>query len=418
MKILLLHSLYPPHIGGGAEIVVRQLAEGLHARGHQVVVLATGPEAGLHLEDGDGPMVYRTGLHNLYWHYNERRPSRLLRLGWHWRDRYNPAMREPLRAVIARHRPDVVLCNNLTGWSVAAWDEITAAGLPIVQVLHDLYLLCPKDTMFKKGRSCQTPCFACAALRRRHATASGQVAAVVGVSRFVLERLTRQGYFAGAAQHVVHNCTDLAPVAPPPVPAPRGPLRFGYIGTLSENKGVHWLIEQFQALSIDATLSIAGRGRQEDESALKALADPARVRFVGYQAPKAFLHEIDVLVVPSLWAEPFGLVAIEACSQHVPVIATDMGGLPEIIQDNLNGLLCSPDDPDSLGRAMLRLALDRNLRERLARQARDSVAPFLDTQQMLDQYQSILQAALAGRRVQDDHPYAGYSAARIEPAGD
>lgn len=419
MRILFLHSLYSPHVGGGAEIVVRQLAEGFRNRGCDVAVLVTGPDAGLHEEVLDGVRIYRAGLHNFYWHFTQKRPNPLLRLGWHYRDRYNRGMRRHVREVMARERPDVVLCNNLTGWSISAWDEISAAGVPIVQVLHDLYLLCPKDTMFSKGRSCERQCGLCSALRQHHAAASGQVAAVIGVSRFILDKVTGHGYFSQASRHLVHNSTTA--IDSPPL-APRqnhsGLLRFGYIGTLSENKGVGWLIRQFQALSINATLEIAGRGKLDYEAQLNAMVDPAKVRLVGYQDAEAFMRSIDVLVVPSLWDEPFGLVAVEACARHLPVIATNMGGLPEIIQANLNGLICSPADPDSLGRAMLRLYLDSSLRQRLSQQARASVAPFLNTERMLDQYQSILYATLHGRRAHDEPEFAEHYTRQAESAGD
>lgn len=419
MKILLLHSLYSPHVGGGAETVVRQLAEGLHGRGCDVAVLVTGPDSGLRQEVLAGVRIYRAGLNNLYWHFTQRRPNPLLRLGWHFRDRYNRSMRLHVREVIAREQPDVVLCNNLTGWSISAWDEISAAGVPIVQVLHDLYLLCPKDTMFSKGRSCQRQCGLCSAFRQHHAQASAQVAAVIGVSGFILDRLSSHGYFSQASRHLVHNSTTAAAGTPS---APRqnhsGLLRFGYIGTLSENKGVSWLISQFQALSINATLDVAGRGQLDYEAQLSAMVDPAKVRLVGYQDSETFMRNIDVLLVPSIWDEPFGLVAVEGCARHLPVIATNRGGLPEIIRDNLNGLICSPDDPDSLGRAMLKLYLDSGLRQRLSRQARASVAPFLDTERMLDQYQSILHATLHGRRAHDEPEFADLYPAQAEPAGD
>lgn len=419
MKILILHSLYAPHIGGGAEVVVRQLAEGLQARGHSVVVLATGPEPGLNPEHVGNVLVYRAGLSNLYWHFTQAKPHPLLRLGWHYRDRYNRRMRHYVREVIEHEEPDLVLCNNLVGWSISAWDEIRAAGLPIVQVLHDLYLLCPKDTMFNKGRSCERQCGLCAAFRHRHAPASEQVSAVIGVSRFVLERITAEGFFERASQHVVYNCID-AGASRQAVPRVQhsGLLRFGYIGTLSENKGVSWLIEQFQALSINATLQIAGRGKLDYEAQLMALADPAKVRLVGYQQSERFMRDIDVLVVPSIWAEPFGLVAVEGCAQGLPIIATKMGGLPEIIQDNVNGLLCSPSDPESLGRAMLRLYLDSDLRQRLSAHARDSVSAFLNTERMLDQYETILHTTLHGRRALNEPQRANPRMPQVEPAGD
>ncbi|MBK3757419.1 glycosyltransferase family 4 protein [Stutzerimonas frequens] len=419
MKILLLNAFYPPHVGGGAEVMLRHLAEGLQRRGCEVAVLATGPDAGLHSQTQNQVRVYRAGLANFYWHYTQQRPSRLARLGWHYRDRYNGEMRRHVRDVIQREQPDIVVSNNLTGWSISAWDEISAAGLPIVQVLHDLYLLCPKDTMFNHGRSCQRQCGLCSTFRLGHARASTQVSTVIGVSRFILERITAQGYFSRARQHVVHNCTPAETGMGSRLKSRSGhPLRFGYIGTLSENKGVGWLITQFQRLGIDARLDIAGRGKLDYEARLKAMADPAKVSFLGYCDRDEFMQSIDVLVVPSLWAEPFGLVAVEGCANQLPVIASDMGGLPEIIRDRHNGLLCSPDDPDSLGIAMLWLYIDGTLRQRLASQARASVLPLLDMERMLDRYQSILHETLQGTRIHHEPEPADHPATtRLESVG-
>ncbi|WP_295477331.1 glycosyltransferase family 4 protein [uncultured Pseudomonas sp.] len=399
MKLLFLSSLYAPDIGGGAEIILQRTVEGLRARGHQVVVLATGARAGLHREEVNQVRVYRAGLHNFYWHFSPRRRSRLARLAWHLRDRDNPGMRRPLRRVIELEQPDLVVCHNLTGWSVSAWDEISRCDLPIVQVLHDLYLLCPSSTMFKKGRDCRQPCGLCSRFRQGHAERSMQVDAVVGVSRFMLERLLGQGYFQGAHSQVIYNASPYAPMPEPVGPAgPPAPLRFGYLGTLSEPKGVGWMIEQFKRLPFDASLAIAGRGQEDDERGFRAMAaDDPRIRFVGYQQPRDFYAGIDVALVPSMWNEPFGMVAVEACAHSRPVIASRMGGLTEIIQDSLNGLLCSPDDPDSLGLAMLRLHQQPDLLARLAAQARRSVAGLLDLELMLDSYERVFTHTLQTR---------------------
>ena len=118
MKILFLNAFYAPHIGGGAEVILRHLAEGLQRRGCEVAVLATGPDAGLSMQLQDGVRVYRAGLANHYWHYTQQRPGRLARLGWHYRDRYNADMRQHVREVIQREQPEIVVSNNLTGWSI------------------------------------------------------------------------------------------------------------------------------------------------------------------------------------------------------------------------------------------------------------------------------------------------------------
>ncbi|BAP46159.1 glycosyltransferase family 4 protein [Pseudomonas sp. 21LCFQ02] len=400
MKLLFLSSLYAPDIGGGAEIILQRTVEGLQARGHNVRVLVTGAKAGLYQEEVNQVRVYRAGLRNFYWHFTQRRPGRLARLGWHLRDRYNSGMREHLKRVIKLEQPDLVVCHNLTGWSVSAWDEISHNNLPIVQVLHDLYLLCPSSTMFKQGRDCQQRCGMCVQFRKGHAERSTQVDSVVAVSRFMLDRLRNHGYFKGASCQVIYNASPF----PAPLPAwspsrsAQAPLRFGYLGTLSEPKGVGWLIEQFKRLPFDATLDIAGRGQVADEQRFKAMAgNSERIRFVGYQQPERFYAGIDVAVVPSTWSEPFGMVAVEACAHSRPVIASRMGGLTEIIQDQLNGLLCSPDDPDSLGLAMLKLHQQPQLLARLSAQARSSVAALLDLELMLDSYERLFIQTLQGR---------------------
>ncbi|MFF7706237.1 glycosyltransferase [Pseudomonas sp. NPDC007930] len=413
MKILFLSSLYSPHVGGGAEIVLQRTVEGLKARGDDVVVLATGPQPGLHASEVRGVKVYRAGLLNTYWHYSEQRPGALARLGWHLRDRYNSGMRRFIGEVIARENVQLVVCHNLAGWSVAAWDEINKAQLPVVQVLHDMYLLCPGSNMFRKNSACNTPCTLCRSFRQGHAERSAQVDAVVGVSRFLLDRLRSQNFFRKAQAQVIYNASPMADGAVSGrFGEPRGadrPLRFGYMGTLSEQKGLRWMIEQFRKLSFPATLSIAGRGQLDYEQELKALADAPNIEFVGYQSPESFYRQIDVAIVPSIWHEPFGLVAVEACAHAVPVIASQRGGLPEIIQEEVNGLLCDPSEPQSLGQAMTRLNRDPVLRDRLASQARASVEHFLDQERMLDHYQALFQHVVQNRSPRHDNDIALYS---------
>ncbi|MFR0692206.1 glycosyltransferase family 4 protein [Enterobacterales bacterium AE_CKDN230030158-1A_HGKHYDSX7] len=400
MRVLLLNTLYAPHIGGGAEVMLQHMAEGLGGRGHEVRVLSTGPDAGLQRETVNGVAVLRAGVRNLYWPFDDVSHGPLKRLAWHALDRYNRGMRAVLAQVLEEVEPDLVVCHNLSGWSISAWDAIRAAGLPIVQILHDQYLTCPRGVRFHKGRHCQQQCAPCALLRRSHATASAPVDAVVGVSRYQLNALLDAGYFTGSQTHVVYNGSPMADLPAAPPSAGRRPLRFGFIGALTPNKGVEWLIEQFQERGDDASLLIAGRGDGAYVNQLKSLADPQRVHFVGYRKAAEFFAEIDVAVVPSLAPESFGLVALEACAHHLPVIASRMGGLVEIVQDEVNGLLCSPAEPASLGAAIQRLVRDPALRQRLAARAREVVAPMLSVERMLDEYEAILRHTLLTRGVQ------------------
>lgn len=390
MKILYINSLYSPLIGGGAEISLQLIVEGLQSKGYEVAVLSLMPEDGLKEELVNGVRVYRAGLKNRYWPYSEQRPGKLQRLFWHLKDRYNDAMRPYVQEVLRREQPDLVSCHNLAGWSVAVWDEIHLAGIPVIQVLHDMYLACANSNMFKGDHPCDQQCLRCRLLRSQHAEKSRQVSAVVGISHSILNRFTQLGYFSEAETRVIHNTRHI-PAPPPRNSRKEGEtLKIGYLGTLSKIKGVEWLIEQFQSMDIDATLSIGGSGQADYEQHLRNIARAPSITFLGQVNSNDFYGMIDVLVVPSLWQEPLGMVAIEALAHHIPVIAHKTGGLQESVIDGVNGLYCYSSDPDSLGQALLRMYEDVDLYNRLSAAARNSVAAILSKERMIGEYQAVV----------------------------
>ncbi|SFC75657.1 Glycosyltransferase involved in cell wall bisynthesis [Parapedobacter composti] len=400
MKILYINALYSPHVAGGAEISLKLIVEGMQAKGHDVVVLSLVPEGGLSSDWVDGVKVYRVGLENRYWPFTEQRPDKMSRLAWHLTDRYNAAMGSVVGEVIRLERPTAVSCHNLVGWSIAVWDEVARAGLPMVQVLHDMYLLCANSNMYKGGMPCTRRCFSCRMLRYRHRPSSARVQAVVGISRSILDRFEAYGYFPGVPRHVIHNARAVPEGRPARARNDGDPLTVGYIGTLAPIKGVAWLIDAFKKTGVEGRLRIAGRGKAGDVEHFKALAagDP-RIDFVGYVAPQEFYRDIDVLVVPSLWEEPLGMVAVEGLANHLPVVASHRGGLKESVKDGHNGILCDPDNPDSLGHALAALWKDAALYNRLATAARPSVAEYLSVERMVNAYENVLHTLTAGDAV-------------------
>lgn len=390
MKILYINSLYSPLIEGGAEISLQLIVEGLQSKGYEVAVLSLMPQKGLKEELVNGVKVYRAGLKNRYWPYTKQRPGKLQRLSWHFKDRYNREMKSYVNEVLQLEKPDVVSCHNLAGWSVAVWDEIQRAGIPMIQVLHDMYLACANSNMFKGDHPCDQQCLSCRLLRSQHPEKSRQLSAVVGISHSILNRFTQMGYFQNAEKRVIHNTRQI-PVSPPRKDRQAGePLKVGYLGTLSKIKGLEWLIEQFQSLEIDATLAIGGSGQADYEAHLKSISTKPSISFLGRVDSNDFYKKIDVLVVPSLWQEPLGMVAIEALAHHLPVIAHKVGGLQESVIDDVNGLYCYASEPDSLGAAILKLYEDVDLYNRLSTTARASVTEILSKDRMIGEYQAVI----------------------------
>ncbi|TDP02431.1 glycosyltransferase family 4 protein [Flavobacterium sp. 245] len=392
-RLLFINTLYSPNIGGGAEIILQEQIEGLKAKAYHVAVLVTGPDKGLKIDKVNDVTVYRAGLKNLYWHFTKKKHNKFLRLVWHFKDRYNNKMRTYVNDVIKMEKPDVIICHNLTGWSISVWDEIANAGIPIIQVIHDLYLLCPSSSMFRGGKACQMQCSDCRLFRANHVLKSENINAVIGVSNYILNRFLSAGYFAKAQKHVVYNAREIEDTKSKKERIDnKETLRIGYIGTLSEIKGVEWLINQFQSIDINATLIIAGRGLVEYERHLKEIATNENVSFIGYTSPSDFYSQVDIVVVPSILGEAFGLVAVEAGAYHLPVIASRIGGLPEIVKDGVNGLLCDVNDPDSLGLAILSLYNNLNLYNQLSNNSRASVESMLSKEVMLKEYEEIIKS--------------------------
>jgi glycosyltransferase involved in cell wall biosynthesis len=401
MRVLYVNKLYPPDVGGGAEVTLASIVTGVRARGVEARVVTTGSSSQRQTGLVDGVAVVRLPLHNVYWHNDTRKRARALTLLWHGIDSYNFAMQRALRREIEAFAPDLVSFHNLAGFSASAWAAAADAGVPTVQVLHDYYHLCARSQLHRGADNCDKRCVSCSVLRLGRGHASRKLQAVVGISRAVLDRHLEAGVFMDVAMHtVIHNARALQPSAPH-TPAPRA-TTFGYLGTLGAWKGIEQLLAAFEAVRgepgmAQLRLLIAGRGDDHYEAELKRRYAGPSCEFLGQVKPKQLLSQIDALVVPSLWHEPLGMVSVEALMAGRPVIAAARGGIPETVRDQDNGLLYDPASPGALGACMRRLAQEQGLLPRLAARSVTSVARFTDVQRMLDEYLALYEQLTPSR---------------------
>jgi glycosyltransferase involved in cell wall biosynthesis len=165
-------------------------------------------------------------------------------------------------------------------------------------------------------------------------------------------------------------------------------------------KGVHHLLEAFDAVvrawgtdEVPPTLVYLGDGPQMSE--LRELRDrlPSgdRVILAGYRDDAAALVAgADLCVVPSVWAEAFGLAALEPMASGVPVIASRTGGIPEVVEDGVTGLLVEPGDEEALARALRRLLDDPGERGRMGANGRLRVRTHFSIDGEIDALAGIL----------------------------
>lgn len=361
MKIALVSTLYAPYQYGGAERSTQLLAEGLAQRGHDVCVITLGEKSVQPRGVVNGVRVERVPLENWYWPYSGYYTNKLARAAWYLRDFRNAAMSARVAAILDREHPQLVNTHSLYGFSVDVWREARSRGIPLVHTLRDYYLICAPGTMYRHPENCERVCARClpfAAYRRRESLA---VNAVVGISRFILERHVQKGFFARShTQRVIHNALPALPRRAPKVP--NGPLVYGYIGRIDAEKGIDWLLESFrQRARAGEKLVVAGTGEPGLVASLKARYASSAVSFIGHVDPAVLFEQVDVVVVPSLSHEPFGRAAIEPLSYGIPVIASNRGGLPEVVADGKTGILVDPDEPETLARAMERLSTEPQL---------------------------------------------------------
>ena len=397
MKILLVNTLYYPQEYGGAERMVKRLSDELLRIGHlpEVMCLSPGDDEGS--EVIDGVPVHRVRLRNVYPLFPREKRSRALKPLWHVVDSFNPAMARAINDVVHRVQPQIVHTHNLTGFSPSAWSVFARRGIPIIHTLHDYYLLCPRSTMFQDGRNCASRHLQCAMLSFPRERGSRRVASVVGVSRFVLDRHLAHGVFHSApAQHVIGNpgLRFSGSVMGRP---DRGDhtLRVGYLGRLESAKGIDVLLAATSSLPASGwSLDVAGDGDEAYVAALRSRYASSKILLTGSVDPKEFLPSLDVLVVPSRSHETFGMVIAEANSAGVPVIASRVGGLPEIVNEGKTGFLVPSNSPSRLSELLLRLVAEprivRSMRsacveaagrfapERIAREYVEAYRPLVD----------------------------------------
>lgn len=357
LRLLIVNSLYPPAVSGGAELSVAGLVSQLRELGCDVkVATLAGPSP---VDPDLDPDVLRIPLANIYWPFDRDRPSAPYRLVWHSIDRANPVMARRFETLLRRIAPDIVHTNNLAGFSTAVWRITRDAGIPLVHTLRDRYLLCARSTGFRSGRSCTTPCADCWALRFGFARQSRQVQAVTALSASLLGEHLERGYFQGTLARVIPNAIE-PPERLSALPVTEGgPVRFGFLGRLSPEKGLEVLLNAFRSAiqmnGIRAQLLIGGEGGRVYEQRLRDTFSDELVTFLGWVDPSSFLAKIDVLVVPSLWREPFGRVVIEAWAHGRPVLASSRGALDELLSSG-GGWRFDPDSPTDLRDKLVNIA--------------------------------------------------------------
>jgi len=220
----------------------------------------------------------------------------------------------------------------------------------------------------------------------------------VGVSGYTARSTEALLGLADGSVRVIYNGV---PDPPSTLAPPSGDgLVVGAVGRLSPEKGYHVLLEAMRDVP-DGRLVLVGDGpqRAELEALARDLGLEKRVTFAGWvDPPWAARWAFDVLVLPS-FSEGFGLVVVEAMLANVPVVATAVGAIPEIVAEGETGLLVAPGDPAALAQGIKHVLGDATLRADFARRARANASERFTTAKMAAEFEK-LYAELSAQRCQ------------------
>lgn len=321
-----------------------------------------------------------------------------------------------LRALFQQERFDVAhFQNTFPLISPAAYYAARAEGIPVVQTLRNYRLVCPNAIFFRDGRVCedcmgkavpypgvQHACYrgsrgqsaavaGMLTLHRARGTWKKQVNRYISLTHFARDKFIEAGFDPA---HIVVKPNFLT--ADPGYNPDRGDYAV-FIGRLTYEKGVMTLLKAWEALP-NIPLKIIGDGPIMDEAAETiAHQDLHQVELLGRMPPVEALEVVKgarALVFPSEWYETFGRVAIEAFACGVPVIASRIGAIAEVVDHEQTGYLFNPGDSDDLARQVRALWDDPDRVAQMSSTARQTYEEKYTPASNLAQLEAIYQSVI------------------------
>lgn len=396
MKILLINNFYAPVRRGGAERVVEEQVLTFESGGHEVVMVTIqSPKSKVQSLYAGKTKIYRIGYANIYHPLDDNKHNAFMRLIWWFLMVFNAVVAFRVKKIIEREKPDVVWTHNLYGLSflvplilrqkshhnfffaprtnghapysfkkihdVLAFLESKATEVEKgrtsiwwLHTIHDIQLAYPSGVLVKGEESRWINTFF---LRRWYERLMrlmwGSPDMVVFPSKWIKGFYKDRGFFRESENMVAANY-ELENGKFSDISVGRSRknnfLRLLYVGQIEKHKGILFLIKSLYKLKDkNYKLDIVGSGSALYDAKTLAHGDE-RIIFHGHVAHEnidRFYKQADAVLVPSLTYENTPTVIYEAFSHGVPVLASNVGGIPEIVKNGKNGWLFEAGDEES-----------------------------------------------------------------------
>lgn len=398
MKICHISSFYPPLIFGGAEIYVERISTKLAQQGHEVIVITTDSSISIKpsIEKIDGVKIYRLHPLNIYAIYNTLSKPNIIKPFWYLIDLFNIQSYMHIKKILKNEKPDIVHVHNFKGFSFA-FDAVKSQNLPLIFTVHDYFLECFKENLFRSSHTiCENPPMLCRLyIGIQKFLKDNKPDIVTAPSQFVIDKLRDDGFFGTTITTKLALGIELGDNAK--FQKDCGTIDILFVGRLNIYKGVQILISAFKQLQCkNIHLHIVGEGKDMEELK-KFSCNSNNISFYGFVSEDMLLElyrKANIAVVPSIWYETFGIVIIESFKYGTPVIASNIGGFPELVKNGYNGFLFEAGNADELKNILENLIKNPHELNRLSDNAFESAKKYsMDehTKKLINLYEELLE---------------------------
>lgn len=381
MRILLVNYRY--FISGGPEKYMFNIKSLLERNGHEVIPFSIHSNKNVETEYSRY-FVEPIGSRDATYFEECKKTPKVI---WQMLTRsiYSVEVEKAIRKEIAEVKPDLVyiihFVNKLSPSVICGAKKM---GLPVVLRLSDYFLLCPRfDFMYNKK-----PCEECltkgygTCIQKRCVKGSlfasavrvfsmkvhkamdvyKNVDAFITPSEFLKNKLTANGFDPDKI-----TCIPTFTASKSEVGEPKTGSYGLYFGRITEEKGVDTVVKAYERMP-ERSVKIMGDDTTEEAKRLKAYIAEKKIEnieFVGFQAGEALeriIQDARFTLIPSIWYDNLPNTALESFQYSKPVIASNIGSLPELVQDGVNGYLFDPYKPEELAEKVKQLDDDETVR--------------------------------------------------------
>ena len=405
MKVLLVNKYF--YLKGGSERHISKISKMLETQGHQAIPFSMEDERN-EPTTFDKYFVSKVDFNSTMSVGDKLRiVPRVL---------YFLEAKRKIEALIKEAKPDIAHLHNIAHQiSPSILDSLKKFDLPVIQTLHDYKLICPTYNMVAGGRICER-CkghhYYQAVLQRCNKGSltfsllncvemyvhrllgiyERNIDIFISPSNFLRNKLIECGIDGGKIFHIP-NFVDPREY----LPHYEAEDYFVYFGRISEEKGLLTLIRSMRDIKSSRLLIIgegALRGRLEEYILEKGIAN---IEFLGYldeDQLKSVIRNSMFVVIPSEWYENCPYSVLEAFAMGKPVVGSNIGGIPELIEEGVDGLLFEPGNSEELSEKIAFLISRPRLREEMGRCARKKVEekynPGLYYERLMKIYQKLM----------------------------